>query len=661
MNYLDVYYRILNDIKNSTDAVRDCEVELKTISDAFGTDEKILMTRTVCHIEEDWVAAIEGGLEFIEKAINEQRQFIRSNGEVVSIEKVKNVSRESVEHLARHSNFITREQEDENDLRPDQLYSVERLSDYAVYENKFLYMLLCYLRDFITIRYNKILELSNTYSGETSVSKIMTSPKRRIKYELNLKEERLGDEYLNDTNKSKDMIDRIDLCLKAVMVYLRTPLMEEISKVPMLKPPITKTNVLKMNNNFKGAVALYDFIMSYDKEGFSVEKTTKTISPFGEDLKREFSETIQLQTFLVYQYGLNIKGILRNAYEAEKKRLTKEAEEKYLEQLKALRKRVQESGEGAEEYMLMLEKRNRTLENDAAQLALSRQEIERLEKEIQSLDLDKENLNRDISALKDDIKENDRRHREEINELNAEHEENVKSLNAEHEEELARIEQEREDAILAKEREVERQISEMVSRVTMLENDIAKTRSECDAAISAEKDKSEKFIEERRSEYDEKTRVKDEEVSESKRRAEKAEEKYRALVEKTALNEGRLNALRYKLGYTSELEDHTSKEAFDELEKQYDAFKKLFAGEWKKTKKAIVKDVFGDMKKSLAEDKAKKELEKQEKAKSKKEKQESSAVSPSEKAVDNATEEIIPEGKENFSIDEEAAQEDTEK
>ena len=50
MNYLDVYYRILNDIKNSTDAVRDCEVELKTISDAFGTDEKILMTRTVCHI-----------------------------------------------------------------------------------------------------------------------------------------------------------------------------------------------------------------------------------------------------------------------------------------------------------------------------------------------------------------------------------------------------------------------------------------------------------------------------------------------------------------------------------------------------------------------------------------------------------------------------------
>ena len=42
------------------------------------------------------------------KAIKMERQFIRSQGEVVDIEKVKIVSRDSVEHLARHSNMITR-------------------------------------------------------------------------------------------------------------------------------------------------------------------------------------------------------------------------------------------------------------------------------------------------------------------------------------------------------------------------------------------------------------------------------------------------------------------------------------------------------------------------------------------------------------------------
>ena len=55
-------------------------------------------------------------------------------------EKVKNVSKDSVAHLARHSNLITRYEEGE-DIIPDRLYTVERLSDYAVYENRFLYML----------------------------------------------------------------------------------------------------------------------------------------------------------------------------------------------------------------------------------------------------------------------------------------------------------------------------------------------------------------------------------------------------------------------------------------------------------------------------------------------------------------------------------------
>jgi hypothetical protein len=47
--------------------------------------------------------------------------------------------------------------------------------------------------------------------------------------------------------------------------------MECVSKVAMLKPPITKTNILKMDNNFKAAVALYDYLLSYHKDGYSFE------------------------------------------------------------------------------------------------------------------------------------------------------------------------------------------------------------------------------------------------------------------------------------------------------------------------------------------------------------------------------------------------------
>ena len=44
---------------------------------------------------------MEKGLVHIEKAIKEERQFIRSNGEVLPIEKIKHVSKESIEHLAK--------------------------------------------------------------------------------------------------------------------------------------------------------------------------------------------------------------------------------------------------------------------------------------------------------------------------------------------------------------------------------------------------------------------------------------------------------------------------------------------------------------------------------------------------------------------------------
>ena len=141
MNQLDVYYRALSEYRKLTLANSDCTSFRSAIAAAGIEQDKIEIKRAYCTIEEDWVEAIEEGLVHIEKAIKEDRQFIRSNGEIIPIEKVKHVSRESVEHLAKHSNLITRYEEGE-DIIPDSLYAVERLNDYTVYENRFLYMLL---------------------------------------------------------------------------------------------------------------------------------------------------------------------------------------------------------------------------------------------------------------------------------------------------------------------------------------------------------------------------------------------------------------------------------------------------------------------------------------------------------------------------------------
>ena len=113
MKQLDVYYRALLNYRAQTLENRDCAAQRNAITKVNTESDKIVLTRKICTVQEDWVDAIEKGLEFIEKAIKEDRQFIRSNGEVVPIEKVKHVSTESVRHLARHTNLIGKIEEGE--------------------------------------------------------------------------------------------------------------------------------------------------------------------------------------------------------------------------------------------------------------------------------------------------------------------------------------------------------------------------------------------------------------------------------------------------------------------------------------------------------------------------------------------------------------------
>ena len=204
MNQSDAYYRALLAYRAQTAAKRECVRDRNAFAEAGGRGE-IAVTRAVCTVDEEWIKEIEAGLVHIEKAIKEERQFIYSNGEVIPIEKVKNVSKDSVEHLARHSDLITRVHEGE-DLIPDKLYTVERLSDYAVYENRFLYMLLCYLRDFVTIRYQKILDMTNRYTGSLNIDREVATFGRLVTMKIELREERRDDPYLREHNPAKSFL-----------------------------------------------------------------------------------------------------------------------------------------------------------------------------------------------------------------------------------------------------------------------------------------------------------------------------------------------------------------------------------------------------------------------------------------------------------------------
>ena len=640
MNQVDRLYRAFIDYRKETVGVHECDRTRDAIAKANEQDDLVTLERKICTVENDWIDAIEKGLIHIEKAIREERQFIRSNGEVLPIEKVKRVDKESVVHLARHSNLLTKEPKDGGDIIPDQLYTVERLSDYAVYENRFLYRLLCYLRDFITLRYDKILELTTTYNGNLSLNKNVDYKKQKMKLKIELAEQRKNDAYLRENNEAKDSLSRIDLILKAVIHYLNTPLMEEVAKVPMLKPPITKTNVLKMNQNFKGCMALYEYITAYNKPGYTVEDYKKTLKPFSEIVADEFAEAVSLISFLTYEHSMGIESHLRENYQVEEARRKEEEGKKLREQIKKLKKRIEESGMAPEEYMLMLEKRNRSLENDSAQLVVAKQEIERLNGEVTTLTDTVTTLETEVQALKDEIVEINARHEREIAELHEHYRNELEEQKNYYENALSEMKDHYENALAEQKDRYETELAEQKDRY---ETELAEQKNTYETIITEMRESHEQVVTELTERYTsqidemvEKHAAEreyfDKTIQETKTAyAQKEQELYADLATKIAqwqervrtceeetarsnaertqecearrLAESRLNAMRFECGWIKDKGEFMSKASFDELEHQYRAFQQLFKQEWKKVKKDIRTRILWSLFKRNAEDK----------------------------------------------------------
>ena len=606
MKQLDVYYRALLEYREQTQQNKDCVSDSRAVMKANTDQDKIVLTRKHCIVEEDWVDTIEEGLKYIAKAIAEERQFIHSQGETVPIEKVKSVSKDSVVHLAKHSNLITREIPGQ-DVIPDQLYTVEKLSDYAVYENKFLYMLLCYLRDFITIRYNKILELSNTYNGTMTMNKVVKTASRTMKYSVNFAEEKRDDDYLKETNQAKEIINRIDLLLKTVIAFFSTPLMQFVSKVPMIKPPITKTNVLKMNNNFKQALNLYGYVVAYEGDGYRVETEIKELSPFNEVVAEEMSETILLSSFITYEHSLGLEAHLKHEYELEEQRRKEKALNEFREKIEAARLRVQKSEMSMEEYILMLEKHIRTLEKKAKELDKVKKELEEtkalleqtktenqelktnLENTINELEAEKLRYITDMAALKlaheeeiknlvteyeDKIAEIIKDHENEIRELNEEHERQIHLLNDEHTREVELINEKHENEINALNEKHTAELEQKDHEIGFLNDKIAADKAKFDAEMLEIKTETTKKINSLTDKNSELSVNLDKETKE--RRYLKAQ--YLALKKET----GRL---------TPE-DDHLTQLKFDDLQHTFEVFKEFYKLEWKKAKRYIRRSIF---------------------------------------------------------------------
>lgn len=284
-----------------------------------------------------YIGEIENGLKFVDNAIGEQRRFIRSDGEVLPIEKIKRASKESIVHLARHAEFVNRQSEQ---IVPEKLYSVERLNDYATYENRFLYSLLMLIKEFLDERHTFITKNDLSRIGLIMDKKVVASGQNlSVKLEVT----REGCSRL-----TQEFLEKIEELRARTEFYLRTPLMEEASKEERIRT-LVKTNVLKMDKNFIECAALYEFLLSYEHR--DVEADFDRSVKLGERSAEVLNSAVLLldEAMLAASEG-DLFGACLNASEACFNR-----------------KKEELSGKG-EEYAALLESRVNALQADVSRL-----------------------------------------------------------------------------------------------------------------------------------------------------------------------------------------------------------------------------------------------------------------------------------------------------
>ena len=156
-----------------------------------------------------WIEKIEEGMPEIDKIVENPRQFIKQERDVIPAVKIKRVSSESIQHLASHSYFVREIDEESGNVTPDKLLSVENEEDLAIYENRFVKTLILKLYTFVSVRYDYLMEHRETRDSEVmTLHNVTEIDGVRYEFDTRVKCSR-SSEKEEDRKKHDEVMERI--------------------------------------------------------------------------------------------------------------------------------------------------------------------------------------------------------------------------------------------------------------------------------------------------------------------------------------------------------------------------------------------------------------------------------------------------------------------
>ena len=233
-----------------------------------------------------WIDELNEGFMHIDNIIARPRTFIEEKRDVVLAALAKRVSSASVTHLASHSQFVHGFDEEGNVI-PEKILSISSDDNYQIYENRLVMSLILKLSVFVQNRYQYIKD-----HGETRNSNVLLLHSDfeldGVRYEV---DNRIRSSIPSESEALKrvndELISQIEILQQRCLYYISCPFMVKMKGAKPVHDPISMTNLLEKNPDYKGALKLWRFINSYTKLGIDysiVERNVKFDEQYAKEI-----------------------------------------------------------------------------------------------------------------------------------------------------------------------------------------------------------------------------------------------------------------------------------------------------------------------------------------------------------------------------------------
>lgn len=333
-------------------------------------------------IDMDWVIAIEETLPYIQKAIDEQESF-------------------------------------------------------AIYENRVLLTLIHKALMFVDDKYSKMKDVPNDSYNNITMNRHLELNQQKLDFSVNYvneNHESLAEDLDVEDIESLSDFDRIRRIRQGLNECLATPLMKEIAKEPQVKPPLTQTNLLKENPNFKKAVELWSFLDTYKKQGFELVGEEYN-GKMTDENKEDVYLTMEFQHFMMsITTNPALRKMLQEKYE-EENALAKEESDRpeKVKEIREREKQILDLNSEIKSLKITLDQKEQQiltlkgqisalqdeLDNTKNELKETKLKLLEAQKEIERLKEETEKLTAEITELKETLENERESHAKQVEQMNA--------------------------------------------------------------------------------------------------------------------------------------------------------------------------------------------------------------------------------------------------